>query len=109
MTGFYACIIMTAFFWLMAAIFAVGRERAANWLSGFHALPEEEKALYDRKRMAQDSRNDFLLWGAVMFVGAVCSLWISGYAAAAAYAAWLVLFFKDVRLDAEKAFEKYRL
>ena len=109
MVGFYACIIMVPFFWLMAVFFAVGKERAANWLSGFHWLPEEEKARYDRKRMAADTRNDFLLWGGIMLLGAACSLWISEYAAAAAYGVWLVLLFKDVHLDTEKAFEKYRL
>ena len=57
MIGFYACIVMVPCFWLLALFFAVGRERAANWLSGFHGLSKEEKAKYDRARMARDERN----------------------------------------------------
>ena len=109
MLGFYACIIMVFFFFLMALLFTVGKERAANWLSGFHSLPEEERAKYDRKQMVADTRNDFLLWGIIMLAGALVSLWISGYGAVAAYLIWLVLFFKDVHLDEEKSFGKYKL
>lgn len=109
MIGFYACIMMMTFFFLMALFFALGRERAANWLSGFHSLPEEERAKYDRKQMAADSRNDFLLWGFIMLAGALAALWISEYGAGAAFLVWLVLFFRNVHLDEEKAFGKYRL
>ena len=109
MMGFYACMIMAVFFFLMALLFALGKERAANWLSGFHCLPEEERAGYDRKRMAADTGKDFLRWGFLMLAGALVSLRISGYGAAAAWGTWLILFLKDVHLDAEKAFEKYRL
>ena len=80
----------------------------ANWLSGFHWLPEEERARYDRKRMAADCRNDFLLWGAILFLGALGSVWISGYAALVAYLVWAVLFFRNVHLDMDKAFGKYK-
>lgn len=108
MIGFYMCIMMAVIFFLIALFFALGKERAANWLSGFHSLPEEERVKYDRKRMAADTRRDFLLWGAIMLAGALVSLWISGYGAAAAWAVWLVLFFKNVHLDEEKAFGKYK-
>lgn len=40
--------------------------------------------------------------------GAICSYFISMYIAIVAYLIWLVLFFKEVHLDAEKAFEKYK-
>lgn len=108
LTGFYMCMVMVPVFWLTALFFALGGEKAANWLSGFRWLPEEERAGYDRKRMAADSRNDFLLWGTVMLLGALGSLWISGYAAAAAYLIWAVLFFRNVHLDMDKAFGKYK-
>ncbi len=109
MLGFYACIIMVPCFWLLALFFALGRERAADWLSGFHSLPEEERAKYDRARMARDERNASLLWGAVMLLGALGARWITGWAALAAYGVWLALFFRDVHWDIEKAFGKYRL
>lgn len=109
MVGFYACIMMAPCFWLMALFFALGKERAANWLSGFHFLPEEERAKYDRRRMAADSRNDFLLWGFIMLAGAGASWWFSGYFALAAYGLWLILFCRGVHMDLDKAYGKYKL
>ena len=79
MVGFYACIVMVPCFWLLALFFAVGRERAANWLSGFHGLSKEEKAKYDRARMAKDERNACFLWGLIMLFGAMGAMWISGW------------------------------
>ena len=107
--GFYACIVMVPCFWLLSLFFALGRERAANWLGGFHWLPEEERAKYDRARMARDERNASFLWGIIMLLGAMGAMWISGWVALAAYGIWMVLFFKDVHLDMDKAFGKYKL
>lgn len=109
MIGFYLCMVLAVAFLLLGLLFALAGERAANWLSGFSLLPKEERARYDRKRMAADQRNAFLLWGGVMLLGAAGSRWISGYVAIGAFAAWLALFFRDVHLDMEKAYGKYRL
>ena len=108
MVGFWACMILTGFFLLLALLFALLGERAANLLGGFNFLPEEEKAKYDRKRMAREHRNAFLLWALVLLLGAACCLWISDYAALVACGIWLALFFKDVHLDMEKAYGKYK-
>ena len=45
----------------------------------------------------------------VMPFGAAGAWLFTGYSAVAAYAVWLVMFFKEVHLDNEKAFRKYRL
>lgn len=108
MVGFYACLILMGVFLLLALLFALGGEKAANWLSGFSSLPEAEKARYDRKRMAREQRNAFLLWALIMLLGTAGCLWISEYAAFAAYGIWLALFFKDVHLDLDKAYGKYK-
>ena len=52
--------------------------------------------------------NAGFLWGVIMLLGAAASWWLSGYAAIAAYGVWLILFFRDVHWDAEKAYEKYK-
>ena len=54
-------------------------------------------------------RNSLFVWAAVMLAGAAGSRFISGYFAVAAYVVWIVLFFREVHLDARKAFEKYLL
>ena len=102
-------MMLAVCFWIFALFFALGKDKAADWLSGFHGLPEEERAKYDRKRMAEDARNQFLLWGLVMLAGAGTAQCISGWGAAAAFVVWLVLFFMNVHLDVDKAYGKYKL
>lgn len=109
MIGFYLCMVLAAAFLLLGSLFALAGEHGANWLSGFSLLSKEERARYDRKRMAADQRNAFWLWGGVMLLGAAGSRWISGYVAIGAFAVWLVLFFREVHLDTESAYGKYRL
>ena len=45
---------------------------------------------------------------AVPPAGAALPLLVSQYCAIAAFAVWLILFFREVHFDVEKAFEKYR-
>ena len=106
--GFWSCMMLVPFFALFALIFYIGKEKATGLLAGFNNLPEKERALYDRARMAKDSAGDFAVWALIMFIGALVSQWISPYAIVA-YVVWVVLLFKDMHLDARKAFEKYLL
>lgn len=73
----------------------------------FDSAKEQEK--YDKAWIARDMRNSLFVWAAVMLAGAAGSRFISGYFAVAAYVVWSVLFFREVHLDARKAFEKYLL
>ena len=102
------CGIMAGIFLLGGILFAALGEKGAMLISGFNTLPMEEREHYDRKRMAADMRNIMLVWCAVLAVGAVLSVAAGSIFGAAAVAVWLVLFFRNVHLDAEKAFKKYR-
>lgn len=106
--GFFACAISCMLFLLAALIFTVLKEKAAILISGFNMLPKQERALYDKEKMIWDQRNAFLIWASNMGLGAVLSYFISKYMAAAAFVIWLCVFLKDVHLDEEKAFGKYR-
>lgn len=107
--GFWMCIILVPFFVIIALVFYIGKEKATCLLAGFNNLPKQERLLYDRARIARDNAKDFLIWAVVMLSGAVGSWLISEYAASLAYLVWLVLLFKDMHLDARKAYEKYLL
>ena len=89
--------------------FGLGREKAAVFVSGFNSIPQKEQEKYDKAWIARDMRNSLFVWAAVMLAGAAGSRFISGYFAVAAYVVWIVLFFREVHLDARKAFEKYLL
>jgi hypothetical protein len=96
-------------FLLFALLFTLLKEKGAMLISGFNTLPQKERALYDAAKLSRDQRNAFLLWALIFGVGAVLAYFLTQYLAIAAFAVWLVVFFRDVHLDAGKAFAKYKL
>ena len=82
--GFFACGMLSFIFILLAIIFAILKSKASVLI------------------------NAFLIWAAILGIGALFSYLISQYSAIAAIIIWLIIFFKDVHLDDEKAFGKYK-
>lgn len=106
--GFITCGILCLLFLLLAFIFSVFKGKSAILISGFNTMPKEKREFYDKEQMSKDQRNACLIWAAIQGIGAILSFCVSQYAAIAAFVIWLVVFFKDVHLDAEKAFRKYK-
>ena len=101
---------MSVFFWGMALLFAVLKGKAAILISGFNTMPKEQRGQYDRERMSKDQRNAFILWALILGIGSVLSVLVSSRnVAIAAIIIWFVVFFRDVHLDEEKAFGKYKM
>lgn len=92
-------------FAIIGALFAIFKEKAAKFVSGFNSFSKEEQALYDKARISRDIRNQCFIWAAIMLIGALLSYFLSPYMAIPAFIIWLVLFFKDVHFDNNKAFE----
>ena len=107
--GFYMCGILVIPFAAIGVLFAIFKEKAAAFVSGFNSLPKKEQTMYDRAHISRDVRNQCFVWAAIMLIGAALSYFISAYMAVPAFVIWLILFFRDVHLDAHKAFEKYRI
>ena len=105
--GFWLCGVLVIPFSIIGVLFAIFKEKAAKFVSGFNSLPKEEQALYDKAFISRDIRNQCFIWAAIMLIGAVLSYFVTTYMAIPAYIVWLILFFKEVHLDAHKAFEKY--
>ena len=53
----YFCMAVSAIFWVMAAVFAVLKEKAAILISGFNTVPKEQREQYDRERMSRELWN----------------------------------------------------
>ena len=106
-TGFWSCIIFLILFMIIGVLFAVLKEKAAQFVSGFNLLSKEEQALYDKAYISRDIRNQCFTWAVIMLIGAVLSYFFSPYMAVPAFVIWIVLFFKEVHFDTYKAFEKY--
>lgn len=107
--GFYLCIVLAIIFGVMTLIFTALGKKGAVLISGFNSLTKEQRKLYDTERMNKDQRNSMLIWTVVMAIGAIFSWLLSQYIAIVAFIIWLILFFRDVHLDTEKAFGKYKI
>ena len=106
--GVIVCGILCLVFLLFALLFTVLGEKAAMLISGFNTIPKEQMELYDKATMSRDHRNAFLIWATIQGAGAVLSYCFTQYSAIGAFVIWLIVFFKDVHLEEEKAFGKYR-
>jgi hypothetical protein len=107
--GSIMCGSLCLVFLLFAVLFTILKEKGAMLVSGFNTMPKEERALYDAAKLSKDQRNAFLLWAIILGVGAVLAYCLTQYIAILAFVVWLVVFFKDVHLDSEKAFGKYKI
>lgn len=54
-------------------------------------------------------RNSFLIWSIILLFGAITSYFINEYFATFSMIIWVILFIKDVHIDPEKAFDKYKI
>lgn len=107
-TATFICVVFGIVFGLLAAVFAMLKDKAAILLNGFKSIPKEEREKYDKEKLSLDIRNLFVIWAVIFFAGAAASSFVNAYCAVIAFAVWLVLLFKNVHLDAEKAFKKYK-
>lgn len=103
--GFVACLVLAILFLIIGIVFALLKEKGAYFVSGFRTLNHPEK--YDKAYISLDMRNQCFTYALILFLGAILSYFISAIIAIPAYVIWVIVFFKSVHLDAEKAFEKY--
>ena len=106
--GFIVCGGACFLFLLLTFIFTIFKEKSAMLISGFNTMPKEKRALYDKEKFSKDQRNRFLVWAVIQGIGAVLAYYISPYMAVIAFIIWFIVFFRDVHLDKEKAFGKYK-
>lgn len=107
--GFWLCGVLVVPFAVIGVLFAILKERAAKFVSGFNSLSKEEQALYDKARISRDIRSQCFTWTAIMLIGALLSYFLSPYMAVPTFIIWFVLFSKDIHFDNHKAFEEYLL
>ncbi len=106
--GTMMCLSLGIIFLIMAIVFTILQEKAAVLVSGFNSYSKEERLKFDTKRLSRDHRNMFLIWALIMGIGTLVCMFIDEQCVYIAMLVWLVFFFKEVKLDQEKAFGKYR-
>ena len=50
--GFWLCGVLVIPFVIIGVLFAIFKEKATKFVSGFNSLPKEEKALYDKAHIS---------------------------------------------------------
>ena len=105
--GAWMCGVLVVPFAIIGLLFGVFKERATKFVAGFNMFSEKEQAMYDRAAISRDIRNQCFVWSAVMLIGTFLSYFFTAYMAIPTFIIWCFLFFKDMHIDAYKAFEKY--
>lgn len=95
--GFCTCTILALLFLILSIIFALLKEKGANYVSGFNTLNHPEK--YDKAYISRDMRNQCFTYSLILFLGAILSYFISAIIAIPAYVIWAIVFFKSVHLN----------
>ncbi len=111
-TGIHLAIILAAtgtLFLIFAVVFAVKKEKACRLIGGFNFFTEAQQAKYDKAAIACDYQKLFTWWSASAFLFALLCLWFSWWALGAAFVLFMISVFRDFHMDAEKAFEKYKI
>lgn len=93
---------------LLALLFAALGEKGAMLVSGFNTMPKDKREQYDKARISKDQRNLFFFWSGLWAVGTISVWLISGKMIYVIVVIQVVLFFREVHLDEEKEFGKYR-
>ena len=54
--GFWSCIILVIPFLIIGVLFAIFKEKAAKFVSGFNSFSKEEQSLYDKVQIRSEER-----------------------------------------------------
>lgn len=101
-------LVMTIFFFIIGLIFASLKDKACILISGYNFKSKKQREQYDEKRLSADMRNQFFLYSLIFLIGSICTYLINSYCFWLTLIIWLVVFFRGVHFDDEKAFGKYK-
>ena len=110
-TGIHLAVILALagmLFLAFAHIFRVRKEKACSLIGGFNFFTEAQQAKYDKAAIARDYQRLFTRWTLGAFLLAALCPWLHWWAFGAALLLFLFSIGKDMHIDAEKAFEKYK-
>ena len=102
------CLLLGLVMCILGSIFAFGKANMARFVSGFNTFTEEEQQQYDRAHICRDIRNLYFQLALLLFAGALLTL-IRQWIAIPIFLLWIICFLKDVHLDRNNAFDKYKL
>ena len=107
--GTITCIAFVILFTFILSIFYILGEKSTTLISGFNLKSKDEREKYDVEKMIKDYKKAIFIWIFVLLIGSIASYYISQYCSIITFIIWVIIFFKDVHLDEEKAFGKYKI
>ena len=102
-----SCLAMAAVFFACFALFAVKKEKGADYVAGFNSLTDSQKARYDRTAISQHYREWSRMIGEICLLSAAAAHWLGLWAFIGMIALTLISCGREMHIDWEKAFEKY--
>ncbi len=103
------CLSMAIIFFVIALIFAIGKDKASGLVAGFNGFSKRERENYDKVKITLDMRNLFFLWTSIFAIGAVLCFFILPQLVWVAYIIWIISLGNNFYVDPKSAFEKYKL
>lgn len=107
-TSISMCLTMVLSFLFFALLFEIRGEKGAMLVTGFNTLPAKERQEYDQLAISIGMRNNLLKWAALFTITGFLCYFVLPHFVYIGYFIWILLFSKEVKLDAKKAFEKYK-
>ena len=104
-----SCLCLATVFFGCAALFALKKEKGADYVAGFNSLTENQKARYDRAAISRHYLAFMRLLGEISLLCAALAHWIGLWAFVANMVLLLACCASEMHIDWEKAFEKYRI
>ena len=101
-------LIISGMFGLLGMIFLLLKEKACVLISGYNFKTKKEREEYDEVRLSKDECNFFFRCAIIYLIGAIISIFVGALCFWISFLVWLVYFLKNVHLNAEEAFNKYK-
>lgn len=86
------CLVGTIIFGLLAAFFAIIKEKGAKFYPGYKTIPQNELDKYDKKQMSIEIRDEFATWAGILIIGVLLSAFIEVIYGIIAFFLWLIIF-----------------
>src|SRR5699024_6945432 len=99
---------MAIMFFGFGIIFAIGKEKASGLIAGYNFKSKEERKKYDEKQMSLDMRNFFFICSLILLIGTIGTYLFSVIWFWISLTIFIIYLFKNIHIDDEKAFGKYR-
>lgn len=100
--------VISGIFTVLGIIFMILKDKACILISGYNTKTKKEREEYDEVRLSKDESKFFFKCAFIYFIGATTALFFNKICLGIAFLVWIIYLFKNIHLNQEKAFDKYK-